>query len=132
MVLRLGVFFLVVFYIVVLVSGVNVVEYLVLFGGLLGIGYGFYWLVFNVLIFEIIELDIRDFFNGFLGILNFFVGMIGFLGVGFVIFVLYELFGYKIVFGVLLLLFIGVVVFSFFIIRCVVEGVYKFKEVWVE
>ncbi|KRD92500.1 MFS transporter [Priestia megaterium] len=131
-VLRLGVSFLAVFYIAVLVSGANAAQYLVLLGGLLGIGYGFYWLAFNVLTFEITEPDTRDFFNGFLGILNSFAGMIGPLGAGFVISALYESLGYKIVFGVSLLLFIGAVVLSFFITRRAAEGVYKFKEVWAE
>nr|WGD68799.1 hypothetical protein P5630_15135 [Bacillus subtilis] len=49
---------------------------LVLIGAVLGVGYGFYWLAFNVLTFEITEPDTRDFFNGFMGILSSSAGMI--------------------------------------------------------
>ncbi len=38
---------------------------LVLIGAVLGVGYGFYWLAFNVLTFEITEPETRDFLTGF-------------------------------------------------------------------
>ena len=66
-VLRIGVIFLALFYISVLLFGEHASRYLIVLGGLLGIGYGFYWLAFNVLTFEITEPETRDFFNGFLG-----------------------------------------------------------------
>ncbi|WEZ09529.1 MFS transporter [Priestia flexa] len=128
-VLRLGVSFLSVFYIVVLMVGDRADEFLILLGALLGIGYGFYWLAFNVLTFEITEPDTRDFFNGFLGVLNSFAGMIGPLGAGFIIASLYEYIGYRVVFGVSLLMFVCAVVLSFFLQRRPAEGVYKFREV---
>ena len=43
------------------VGGENAGSRLVLLGSVLGIGYGFYWLAFNVLTFEITEPDTRDF-----------------------------------------------------------------------
>ncbi len=128
-VLRLGVSFLSIFYIVVLMVGDRADEFLILLGALLGIGYGFYWLAFNVLTFEITEPDTRDFFNGFLGVLNSFAGMIGPLGAGFIIASLYEYIGYRVVFGVSLLMFVSAVVLSFFLQRRPAEGVYKFREV---
>ncbi|TYR82400.1 MFS transporter [Priestia megaterium] len=131
-VLRLGVSFLAVFYIAVLLVGENAAQFLVLLGAVLGIGYGFYWLAFNVLTFEITEPDTRDFFNGFLGVLNSFAGMIGPVGAGFIISSLYESIGYRVIFGLSLLLFISAVVLSFFLQRRSAEGVYRFKEVLAE
>ena len=69
-VLRIGVIFLSLFYLAVLFAGSRAAEFLLLLGGLLGVGYGFYWLAYNVLTFEITEPETRDFFNGFLGILS--------------------------------------------------------------
>ncbi|HLT55781.1 MAG TPA: MFS transporter, partial [Bacillota bacterium] len=66
-VIRLGVFFLSIFFLCVLLIGENASKYNFLLGSLLGIGYGFYWLAFNILTFEITEPDTRDFFNGVLG-----------------------------------------------------------------
>src|SRR5690606_23246071 len=52
-VLRIGVIFLAIFFIAVLFIGDHSSKYLILLGSLLGIGYGFYWLAYNVLTFEI-------------------------------------------------------------------------------
>src|SRR5699024_2308106 len=67
-VLCLGVTFLSLFFLSVLIIAEKASTYNFLLGSLLGIGYGFYWLAFNVLTFEITEPDTRDFFNGFLGV----------------------------------------------------------------
>src|SRR5690625_103356 len=69
-VIRLGVIFLSLFFLSVLVIAEQAAKYNFMLGILLGIGYGFYWLAFNVLTFEITEPDTRDFFNGVLGILQ--------------------------------------------------------------
>ena len=69
----------------VLITGTNANRFLILLGAILGIGYGFYWLAFNVLTFEITEPETRDFFNGFLGVLNSVGGMIGPLLAGVII-----------------------------------------------
>src|SRR5690606_4330365 len=66
-VLRIGVFLLSLYYCLVVISGENASKYLLLLGGLIGMGYGFYWLAYNVLTFEITDPHNRDFFNGFLG-----------------------------------------------------------------
>src|SRR5699024_10966144 len=60
-VLRLGVVFLSLFFLSVLIMAENAAKYNFMLGGLLGIGYGFYWLAFNVLTFEITEPETRDF-----------------------------------------------------------------------
>ncbi|MGM0853143.1 MAG: MFS transporter [Bacillota bacterium] len=128
-VLRFGVIFLALFYISVLAFGESAENYLVVLGALLGIGYGFYWLAFNVLTFEITEPETRDFFNGFLGTLSSAGGMIGPILAGFIIsrFASYK--GYTIVFGLSLLLFAIAVLLSFFLKRRPASGRYLFLRI---
>ncbi|MDQ0244455.1 YQGE family putative transporter [Bacillus fengqiuensis] len=131
-VLRLGVSFLAAFYITVLYIGTDASQFLLLLGGLLGVGYGFYWLGFNVLTFEITEPETRDFFNGFLGILNSLAGMIGPIAAGFIISTFYRFVGYKIVFTISLALFSSAVLLSLFLKRRAAEGQYLFRQVLAE
>ncbi|WP_066370450.1 MFS transporter [Neobacillus fumarioli] len=128
-VLRIGVIFLSLFYLTVLIAGTRAAAYLLLLGSLLGIGYGFYWLAFNVLTFEITEPETRDFFNGFLGTLSSFGGMIGPLAAGLIITNFEKFTGYTIVFGLSLGLFALAVVLSFFLKRRPAEGKYYFKRI---
>lgn len=113
LVLRIGVIVLALFYMTVLFIGENASQYLILLGSLLGMGYGFYWLAFNVLTFEITEPETRDFFNGFLGILGSVGGMIGPIAAGLIISNLTSSTGYTIVFGISLGLFSLAVFLSF-------------------
>ncbi|MBM7097050.1 MULTISPECIES: MFS transporter [Alteribacter] len=129
-VLRLGVIFLSVFFTTVLSMGENAGKYLLILGALLGIGYGFYWLSFNVLTFEITEPETRDFFNGFLGILTSFAGMIGPIGAGFIITHMPRLTGYRVIFAISLGLFLLAVVLSFFLNRRSAEGSFEMKDIW--
>ena len=131
-VLRIGVIFLALFYLTVLLIGTNASNFLLLLGSLLGIGYGFYWLAFNVLTFEITEPETRDFFNGFLGILTSAGGMIGPIGAGFIISQLEKFTGYTIVFGLSLTLFSLAVFLSFFLKRRPAKGDYCFKRIIAE
>ena len=101
-VFRIGIILLALFYLSVLGFGTSASKYLLLLGALLGMGYGFYWLAFNVLTFEITEPETRDFFNGFLGILSSVGGMIGPIAAGFIISRLEKFTGYSIVFGYLI------------------------------
>ncbi|MBM7584687.1 YQGE family putative transporter [Bacillus pakistanensis] len=128
-VLRIGVIFLALFYLSVLFFGKNAGDFLIVLGALLGIGYGFYWLAFNVLTFEITEPETRDFFNGFMGILTSVGGMIGPILAGFIIsrFVSYQ--GYTIVFGISLTLFSVAVLLSFFLNRRPASGRYCFLRI---
>lgn len=128
-VLRLGVSFLAVFFISVLLIGESAGDFLIVLGGVLGIGYGFYWLAFNVLTFEITEPDTRDFFNGFLGILSSFAGMIGPIAAGLVISKMEKFTGYTIIFAVSLGLFIAAVVLSMFIKRRSAKGNFRFVRI---
>lgn len=131
-VLRIGVIFLALFYLTVLFIGTSAAQYLLLLGALLGIGYGFYWLAFNVLTFEITEPETRDFFNGFLGILTSVGGMIGPIAAGFIISKLEKFIGYSIVFGISLGLFSLAVLLSFFLKRRPAHGKYCLTRIITE
>lgn len=131
-VLRIGVIFLALFYVTVLLVGTKASDYLLLLGVLLGIGYGFYWLAYNVLTFEITEPETRDFFNGFLGILGSVGGMIGPVAAGFIISRLEKLTGYTVVFGLSLGLFSIAVLLSFFLKRRPAHGKYWFQRIITE
>lgn len=128
-VLRIGVIFLAIFYLTVLTIGTNASQFLLLLGGLLGIGYGFYWLAFNVLTFEITEPETRDFFNGFLGILSSVGGMIGPIVAGTVISKLEKFTGYSVIFATSLGLFSVAVLLSFFLKRRPANGQYMFLRI---
>lgn len=128
-VFRLGVIFLALFFLSVLMIGDAAAKFLPVLGGILGIGYGFYWLAFNVLTFEITEPETRDFFNGFLGILTSIAGMIGPIIAGLVISKLKNFTGYTVIFTISLLLFFGAVVISFFFKKRKAEGQYLFKRI---
>jgi MFS transporter, YQGE family, putative transporter len=128
-VLRLGVSFLAIFFITVLLVGSRAHNYLILLGALLGIGYGFYWLAFNVLTFEITEPETRDFFNGFFGVLTSMAGMIGPIVAGYIISSLANAKGYTLIFSISLSLFVISVVFSFFLKRRSAKGNYLFLRI---
>ncbi|MCY8518066.1 MFS transporter [Bacillus atrophaeus] len=131
-ILRFGVIFLAGFYLTVLLAGETAASRLVLIGVVLGVGYGFYWLAFNVLTFEITEPDTRDFFNGFLGILSSTAGMIGPIVAGFVISRFENNTGYTIIFSLSLSLFALAVVMSFFLKRRESKGRFMLKKVFAE
>ena len=98
-------------------------------GAFLGIGWGFYWLAFNVLTFEITEPETRDFFNGSMGILTSSAGMIGPISAGFIISRMDQSFGYTIVFSLSLFLFAVAVFFSFSLKRRPANGRYCFVRI---
>lgn len=128
-VFRIGIIFLAVFYVTVLITGTNANRFLILLGAILGIGYGFYWLAFNVLTFEITEPETRDFFNGFLGVLNSVGGMIGPLLAGVIISRLTGFIGYTIIFIISLGLFALATFLSFFMSKRPAEGNYYFIKI---
>ncbi|WP_374724592.1 MFS transporter [Calidifontibacillus erzurumensis] len=131
-VLRLGVIFLSLFYLTVLLSGEHASSFLLLLGGFLGIGYGFYWLAFNVLTFEITEPETRDFFNGFFGVLTSLTGMIGPILAGWIISSLKGLSGYTVIFSISLGLFFGAVLLSMLLKRRPAHGTYSFWRIMKE
>ncbi|MDQ0156373.1 MFS transporter [Robertmurraya andreesenii] len=128
-VLRIGVIFLALFYLTVLLIGTSASKFLLVLGSLLGMGYGFYWLAYNLLTFEITEPETRDFFNGFLGLLSSVGGMIGPIAAGFIISKMAKFVGYSIVFGISLGLFSLAVFLSFSIKRRPANGRYDFIRI---
>lgn len=128
-VLRLGVLFLSIFYLTVLLLGTSAAKYAILLGILLGIGFGFYWLAFNVLTFEITEPDTRDIFNGFFGLLGSFAGMIGPFLAGWLITKMKDLTGYTLIFGISLGLFVAAIILSFFLKRRSAAGRFQLTNV---
>ncbi len=128
-VLRIGVIILSLFYLYVLFLGKQASEYLLILGGLLGAGLGFYWLAFNVLTFEVTEPDTRDNFNGYLGVLTSLSGMVGPITSGFLISQLDKFTGYRIIFSVSLVLFFSAVIISFFLSRQKAEGKFFFWQI---
>ncbi|EPR26712.1 Transporter, MFS superfamily protein [Geobacillus sp. WSUCF1] len=104
-------------------------QYLLFLGALLGVGYGFYWLAFNVLTFEITEPETRDFFNGFFGVLTSSAGMIGPIVAGYIISSLHGAKGYTFVFSLSLGLFLVAVLLSFFLKRRAAAGNYLFVRI---
>ncbi|MBS4209107.1 MFS transporter [Bacillus sp. FJAT-50079] len=131
-VLRMGVIFLSLFYIAVLVFGKDASQWLLFLGTLLGIGYGFYWLAFNVLTFEITEPETRDFFNGFMGALTSAAGVIGPISAGFLITRLQGNVGYTLIFAISFSLFAIAVLLSFFLKRRPASGKYKLRRIMAE
>ncbi|ALX48097.1 MFS transporter [Lentibacillus amyloliquefaciens] len=131
-VLRLGVIFLSLFFLSVLLIAEKAATYNFMLGSVLGIGFGFYWLAFNVLTFEITEPESRDFFNGFLGVLQSFAGMVGPILAGTIIAGMQENIGYSVIFTISFVLFIAAVVCSFFLKRRQAEGQFHFKRVLLE
>ena len=131
-VLRIGVVILALFYIGVLFMGSLASHYLFALGAMLGIGLGFYWLAFNVLTLEVTEPETRDFFNGYLGVLNSFSGMIGPLSAGFIITRMDKHLGYETIFTISMVLFLIAVVISFFLKRRKADGHFGLKEVFQE
>jgi YQGE family putative transporter len=127
-VLRFGVSTLAIFFITVLLAGVNASKYILIIGSMLGVGYGFYWLAFNLLTFEITEPETRDFFNGFLGLLTSFAGMIGPIFSGYIISHMKKWNGYTFIFFLSLTLFTIAVILSFFLSRRECDGKYELKE----
>jgi MFS transporter, YQGE family, putative transporter len=123
--LRIGVSTLAIFYIVVLMVRESAIQYSFFLGALLGIGYGFYWLAFNLLVFEVTEPETRDFFNGSLGIMTSFSGMIGPMIAGFTISRMINNKGYIVIFFISLSLFMLAVVASLFLHRREITGTYK-------
>lgn len=132
MVLRIGVIFLSLFFIAVLSFGEKASSQLLVLGGLLGIGYGFYWLAFNVLTFEITEPETRDFFNGFMGALTSAGGIIGPISAGFIITRFESNIGYTLIFAVSLILFAAAVIASFSLKRRPASGLYLFTRIIAE
>ena len=128
-VLRIGVAILSLFYFSVLFIGGGSIAAILILGALVGLGLGCYWLAFNVLTFEVTEPDTRDFFNGFLGLLTSFAGMIGPLAAGVIITVMEKSTGYTVIFTASLLIFIVAVFLSMTLKKRHAKGRFLVKRI---
>ncbi|WLV23572.1 MFS transporter [Aciduricibacillus chroicocephali] len=128
-VLRTGIVFLSLFFLAVLFIGEKAPGFSFILGSVLGVGYGFYWLAYNVLTFEITEPENRDFFNGSHGILESFAGMAGPLIAGEAISRLNAFSGYTAIFIASFFLFILAIATSFFLKGRKAEGQFLFGKV---
>ncbi|WP_051189031.1 MFS transporter [Halalkalibacillus halophilus] len=135
-ILRIGILFISIFFMTVLLLGDYASNYNMMLGAILGIGYGFFWLAFNVLTFEVTEPYSRDLFNSNLGKLQSFSGMVGPLSAGLIIRYAENSGGYLIIFFISFMLFIAAIVTSFFMERRKVNGKYAIfkasKEIRIE
>ncbi|TSB46723.1 MFS transporter [Alkalicoccobacillus porphyridii] len=128
-VLRIGVAILSLFYFSVLFVGGGSLPKILLLGALIGMGLGFYWLAFNVLTFEVTEPETRDFFNGFLGLLTSFAGMIGPIAAGAIITGLQKSIGYTVIFSVSLTIFLAAVFLSMMLKKRHAKGRFQIKPI---
>ncbi|QDP40619.1 MFS transporter [Radiobacillus deserti] len=128
-VLRLGVSSLSLFFLTVLLVGENAATFNILLGALLGVGAGFYWLAFNVLIFEVTEPETRDFFNGFQGVLQSLGGAVGPVLAGYIISRFNNFQGYTIIFSISFIMFILAVISTMFMKRRSAEGKFQLRRI---
>jgi len=96
--LRLGIVVSGLFYLLVLWAGPHTVDYIWPLGFLFGIGSGLFWLAFNVVYFEVTDMETRDLFNGWIGILGSVIGILGPWASGGLISMLKGDVGYRVIF----------------------------------
>ncbi|MFC0014823.1 MULTISPECIES: MFS transporter [Allobacillus] len=127
-ILRVGIILISLFFIGLLSLGSHASSFYVLLGAILGAGYGFYLLAFNVLTFEVTEPHTRDYFNSTMGTLQSIAWMIGPLFAGYLITVLSGFKGYLTIFFLSFLLFLLAVITSIFLERRRTSGQYIIRR----
>ncbi|WP_020432737.1 MFS transporter, partial [Paenibacillus riograndensis] len=130
--LRLGLAVSGLFYLLVLWLGNRAVHYIWPLGLVLGIAIGLFWLAYNIVYFEITDAGNRDFFNGWMGLLGSFTGILGPWVSGWIISALHGERGYRLVFLLSLSIYGLAVVLSFFLKKRKSEGAYLWMEPWRE
>ncbi|OUM90754.1 MAG: hypothetical protein BAA01_07180 [Bacillus thermozeamaize] len=128
--LRIGVVVLALFYLSVLLLGKRSVDHVLWLGALLGVGNGFYWLGYNVLYFEITEPDNRDRYNGADGLFTSLSEIIAPLLSGWLIMTLSDLWGYYVIFGISLGIFLLAIFMTFFLPKRPLKGRYALCAVY--
>ncbi len=109
--LRASVAILALFYILMITLGAKAVNMYALLGALQGVGTGFFWLSYNVLVFEVTEPETRDAYNGANGFLFAIATMAAPLLAGRILSTLPQR-GYTIIFAVSGALFLTAVLFT--------------------
>lgn len=123
--LRLGIGLAGAFYAAVLWLGKGAVDYIWLLGFLLGAAFGAFWLAYNVVYFEVTDPDNRDLYNGWAGLIGSCCGMAAPWASGYLISKLGDGIGYRIIFTVSFGVFIGAIIFSFWLRKRPPEGHYN-------
>ena len=115
--LRMGIIVAATFYLGVLLLGERAVSLILPLGFIQGIGHGFFWFAFNIVVFEITNRENRDKFNGLAGVFGSFVGMTAPLASGYLISQMTGMKGYYTIFAISLGIYIAGVSLSFFFKR---------------
>jgi YQGE family putative transporter len=123
--LRLGVAVSALFYMLILLLGVNAVHYAIGLGMVQGLASGLFWIAFNIVYFEVTERDTRDTFNGWTGKLGSAAGMIAPWLSGYWITHMKDANGYRLIFTISLVIFLIGVVLSFFLKKRKVQQHYE-------
>ncbi|WP_410769879.1 MFS transporter [Fontibacillus sp. BL9] len=126
--LRLGIVVSGIFYLLVLWAGAHTVDYIWPLGFLFGIGSGLFWLAFNVVYFEVTDVDTRDLFNGWIGILGSVIGILGPWTSGWIISVMKGDLGYRVIFTVSLIIYGIGILLSFWLKKRKKGGPYHWLE----
>jgi len=128
--LRSGISVAASFYLFVLFLGDKAVDYIFPLGFLQGIGHGFFWFSFNIVLFEITNRENRDKFNGLAGVFGSLVGMAAPLGAGYLISQMTGMKGYYTIFAISLGVYIAGVILSFFLRKRKSGGQFSLKETY--
>lgn len=126
--LRLGIVVSGIFYLLVLWAGSHTVDYIWPLGFLFGIGSGLFWLAFNVVYFEVTDVDTRDLFNGWIGILGSVIGILGPWASGWIISAMKGNVGYRVIFTVSLIVYGIGILLSFWLKKRKRGGPYRWLE----
>ena len=128
--LRSGISVAASFYLLILFLDGKAVDYIIPLGFLQGIGHGFFWLSFNIVLFEITNRENRDKFNALAGVLGSFVGMAAPLAAGYLISEMTGMKGYYTIFSISLGVYIAGVILSFFLKKRKSGGQFSLKETY--
>lgn len=120
------------FYLLVLIIGGDAIHYIWPLGLILGVSTGLFWLAYNIVYFEISDAGNRDFFNGWMGLLGSFTGIIGPWISGWLISLLHGERGYRVVFILSLCIYGAAAVLSFFLKKRKSQDTYLWLEPWTE
>jgi YQGE family putative transporter len=129
--LRLGVAISAAFYLLVLLFQKQAVDYVLLLGAVQGMGFGFFWLAFNVVYFEVTSPETRDRFNGLAGLMTSGASMLAPWISGLLITKMKDSTGYKFIFTISLTIFLIGVITSFFLKKRKVEGSYEWFHAFI-
>ncbi|RKD24654.1 hypothetical protein BEP19_05405 [Ammoniphilus oxalaticus] len=126
--LRAGISIAAAFYLLVLFLGDNAIHYILPLGFIQGIGHGFFWLSFNIILFEITSRENRDKYNGLAGVFSSFVGMAAPLGAGYFISKMTGMKGYYVIFSVSLGVYITGAILSSFLHKRKAGGKFSVRQ----